>query len=46
MFCESAVQGNRAIGRIVGEVMMYHELIVGGAGTVEQDIANQLVFVR
>lgn len=45
MFCTSEIQGEIAIGRIVREVVMYYELIEGGAGSVEDDIANRLMFV-
>lgn len=45
MFCSSDIQGENAVGRIVKEVLMYHELIEGGAGSVEDDIANRLMFV-
>jgi predicted nuclease of predicted toxin-antitoxin system len=45
MFCSSDIQGESAVGKIVNLVMMYHELIEGGAGTVENDIANRLIFI-
>lgn len=45
MYCLSHLQGNDGVGRIVSEVLMYHELIEGGAGSVEDDIANRLLFV-
>ncbi len=45
MFCRSNLQGEDAIGRIVSEVLMYHELIEGGAGSLEADIANRILFV-
>jgi hypothetical protein len=45
MFCLSNVQGEAGIGKIVNIVLMYHELITGSAGSVEEDVANQLNFV-
>jgi predicted nuclease of predicted toxin-antitoxin system len=45
MYCLSHLQGNEGVGRIVSEVLMYHELIEGGAGSVEDDISNRLLFV-
>jgi predicted nuclease of predicted toxin-antitoxin system len=45
MFCSSEIQGESAVGKIVNVVVMYHELIEGGAGTVENDVANRLIFV-
>ncbi len=45
LFCLSHLQGEAGIGTIVSEVMMYHELIAGGAGSVESDLVNKLIFV-
>lgn len=45
MFCSADIQGDSAVGRIVKEVLMYHELIEGGAGTVVDDIFNRVLFV-
>lgn len=45
MFCLSDVQGESAIGKIVNTVLMYHNLISGGAGSIEDDVTNQLIFV-
>ncbi len=45
MFCLSHVQGQAAVGRIMNEVMLYHELIEGGAGTIEADVANRVIYV-
>jgi predicted nuclease of predicted toxin-antitoxin system len=46
ILCLAKVQGQSAIGKIVNEVMLYHELIEGGAATIEADIANRVLFVR
>lgn len=43
--CLSHIQGERGIGTIVNEVVGYYDLIEGGAGSVESDIANRLIFV-
>lgn len=45
MFCQSHIQGADGVGKIVSVVLMYHELITGGAGTVEADITNRLIYV-
>ena len=45
MFCSADIQGDNAVGRIVREVLMYHELIEGGAGSVADDIFNRVMFV-
>ncbi len=45
LFCLSHVQGEAGIGIIVNEVIMYHELIAGGAGSVEGDLATKLIYV-
>jgi predicted nuclease of predicted toxin-antitoxin system len=45
MYCLSHVQGEVGVGKIVNVVMLYHELIEGGAGTVETDLANSLIYV-
>lgn len=45
MFCLDEVQGEYAIGRIVSEAETYHGLIEIGAGTIEADIANQIIYV-
>lgn len=46
LFCKGNLQGELAIGRLVSAVMMYHDLIEGGAGTTESEITNRIVFVR
>jgi predicted nuclease of predicted toxin-antitoxin system len=40
------LQGTPNIGRIVTTLAEYHQLIAEGAGTVEADIANQLIEIR
>ena len=44
MFCLPHVQGKTGIGIIIRECRDFHELIIGGAGTVE-DVANQIIYV-
>ncbi len=45
MYCLPQVQGIAAIGKIVTKCYELHILIAGGAGTVEADIANQIIYV-
>ncbi len=45
MYCLPHVQGKSGIGKIVKTCIIYHELIAAGAGTVEDDIANQIIYV-
>jgi predicted nuclease of predicted toxin-antitoxin system len=45
MYCLPNIQGTAGIGRVVNEVMLYHELIEGGAGTVATDLDNRIMFV-
>lgn len=45
MRCQPHLQGPQGIGIIVKTVLMYHELIEGGAGKIEDDIANQIIYV-
>jgi hypothetical protein len=45
MYCLAHVQGESGIGRIVDECTSYSALIVGGAGSYEEDIANHIFFV-
>jgi hypothetical protein len=45
MFCLAYLQGEAKVGRMIGEIMMYHELIASGAGDIESDVANHLIFV-
>ena len=40
------LQGPRNIGRIVEELLTYYEVIAEGAGTIEDDIENQVIFIR
>lgn len=45
MYCLPHVQGKGAIGIIVKECVDYAELIASGAGTVERDIVNTVIYV-
>ncbi len=45
MFCENEVQGTIAIGIIIKECLFYHEMIDGGAGTIEDDIVNHVLYI-
>ena len=45
MYCLPHVQGIAAIGRIVNECADLHVLILNGAGSVEADIENQIIYV-
>jgi hypothetical protein len=45
MYCLPHIQGASRIGRIVRECVDLHELISGGAGTVADDIMNQIIYV-
>jgi predicted nuclease of predicted toxin-antitoxin system len=45
MFVSRDLQGERYIGQIVRALTDYYELIAGGAGSVEQDIANRVFFI-
>lgn len=45
IYCLPHVQGEGAIGVIVQFCVGLHELIEGGAGTIDNDIANQIFFV-
>jgi predicted nuclease of predicted toxin-antitoxin system len=45
-FVQDHLQGEKAIGVIVRTLLEYHELVAGGAATVETDITNQVIYVR
>ena len=45
MYCLPHIQGESGIGKIVKTCVIYHELIAASAGTVEDDIANQIIYV-
>lgn len=45
-FVQDHLQGEKAVGVIVRTLYDYFELIAGGAATVEQDIANQVIYIR
>lgn len=40
------LQGKEHVGRIINELLEYDELIRIGAGTLEEDIANRVIFIR
>jgi hypothetical protein len=44
MFFQPDMQGK--VGRIVTAILEYHEIIEGGAGSVEKDILNQVIYIR
>ena len=39
------LQGGRGIGTIVTCILDFHELIAGGAGTVQDDVYNQSIYI-
>jgi len=43
MFVHARSQGK--VGVLTNEVLLYHELIEAEAGTIEEDIKNQIIFV-
>jgi hypothetical protein len=45
MYCLPHLKGPKGIGPIVKTCFDYYELIAGGAGTIDTDIANQLIYV-
>jgi len=45
MYCLPHLKGPKGIGPIVKTCFDYYELIAGGAGTIDADIANQLIYV-
>jgi len=45
-FLSRDLQGKKHTGTIVKALLDYHELIAGGAGTVEADIANQFIWIN
>jgi hypothetical protein len=45
MFLHAHLQGRPNIGRIVKGLLVYHELIDAGAGTVEGDIYNRVLHI-
>ncbi|MBI5932012.1 MAG: DUF5615 family PIN-like protein [Chloroflexi bacterium] len=46
LYIPSEYQGDRAIGSIVKEVLFWYEAIVEGAATLEEDLYNQVIFVK
>jgi hypothetical protein len=45
MFLEDHLQGEGSVGTIVKELFSYHELVMGGAATIENDFANQVIYI-
>jgi hypothetical protein len=45
MFCLPHLRGLKYAGVIIRLCLDYHELIAGGAGTLEEDIINQVVYI-
>jgi hypothetical protein len=45
LYCLPHVQGVSAIGKIVSECYELYSLIREGAGSVEEDIANQIIYL-
>lgn len=45
MFLEDHLQGKGSVGTVVKVLFDYHELVLGGAATMENDIANQVIFI-
>jgi predicted nuclease of predicted toxin-antitoxin system len=46
IICKGSLQGERAIGQIVNDVVIYHELIERGVRTAASDITDKIVYVR
>ncbi len=46
MFVSRRLQGPDGVGRIVVTLIDYYDLIAGGAGTIEADIADRITFIR
>ncbi len=46
MYCLAHVQGKKAVGIIVKHCLDYYEMIVAGAGTIEDDIVNRIIYIR
>jgi hypothetical protein len=44
MYLQPDMQGK--VGRLVTAILEYYEIIEGGAGNVEKDIYNQVIFIR
>ncbi len=42
----SDLQGRRSIGRLVNALFEYYQLIEIGAGTVKEDIDNQIIYIK
>jgi hypothetical protein len=45
LYCLPHLQGKSGIGKILSVCVIYHEMIAGGAGTLEGDIENQIIYV-
>jgi len=44
-YCLPHLQGKSAIGKIVSVCLEYNDLIMGGAASIDEDIANQIIYV-
>jgi hypothetical protein len=45
IYCLPHLQGGPYVGTIIKACLDYYDLITGGAGTIEDDIVNQIIFV-
>jgi hypothetical protein len=45
IFVSRHLQGKRHVGILINTIQEYHELIEAGAGTVAEDIENQVIFI-
>jgi microsomal dipeptidase-like Zn-dependent dipeptidase len=45
MFVQSHLQGAEYVGPIIRAVIEFHDLMVGGAGSFDEDIANRVFFI-
>lgn len=45
IYCLPHLQGKSSIGKIVNLCLDLHELIAGGAGTIEEDIVNKVIYL-
>ena len=45
MFCLPHLRGLKYVGRVIEACLDYHAMIAGGAGTIEEDIVNQIIYV-
>ncbi|HVO70090.1 MAG TPA: DUF5615 family PIN-like protein [Aggregatilineaceae bacterium] len=45
MYCLPHLKGAKYAGRIIQTCLDYHELVAGGAATLEGDVVNQVIYV-